>query len=72
MGIPFPAGLGLLRKMDTASIAWAWGITGFFSVISILLATLLAILFGFKAVLSAAAFLYLLAGLVSLKLTKYR
>lgn len=71
MGIPFPAGLGLLREMDTASIAFGWGINGFFSVISILLATLLAILFGFKAVLSVAVFLYLSAGLVSLKLTKY-
>ncbi|MCG8634144.1 MAG: hypothetical protein MI863_09970 [Desulfobacterales bacterium] len=68
MGIPFPAGLALLKKQRTALVPWAWGINGFFSVISIILATLMAVISGFRAVLFTAALLYLAAGLVSLKL----
>ncbi len=68
MGIPFPQGLVRIKKTDTSRIAWAWGINGFFSVISIMLATILAILFGFKFVFIIASVCYLTAGLISLKL----
>ena len=68
MGIPFPQGLVRIKKSDTSRIAWAWGINGFFSVISIMLATIAAILFGFKFVFIIASVCYLTAGLISLKL----
>ena len=42
-------------------IPWAWGLNGFASVLSAALATLLAIEFGFNAVLLAAMVLYLAA-----------
>lgn len=58
MGMPFP--LGLTRLADSAPdfIPWAWGINGFASVISAALATLLAIEFGFTAVVILALCLY--------------
>jgi len=68
MGIPFPAGLDILKEQDKFSIPWAWGINGYFSVISILLATLLAIIFGFRPVLTVAVLCYLTAGIVSFRL----
>lgn len=68
MGIPFPAGLTILKEQDRFSIPWAWGVNGYFSVISILLATLLAIIFGFRSVLMIAVLCYLTAGIVSFRL----
>jgi hypothetical protein len=58
MGMPFP--LGLKRLADDAPnfIPWAWGINGFASVMSAALATLLAIEFGFTAVVLLALGLY--------------
>jgi hypothetical protein len=58
MGMPFP--LGLMRLADRAPdfIPWAWGINGFASVTSAVLATLLAIEFGFTAVIVLALFVY--------------
>ena len=65
MGIPFPCALNFLKREDDFSLAWAWGINGFFSVISILVATVLAIIFGFKAVMIIAILSYGSAGLLS-------
>ena len=64
MGLPFP--LGLRRVGDAAPdfIPWAWGINGFASVISAVLATLLAIEFGFNAVIFFALLLYVAAAVV--------
>ncbi|MCH7822117.1 MAG: SAM-dependent methyltransferase [Proteobacteria bacterium] len=61
MGMPFP--LGLKRVAETAPdfIPWAWGINGFASVMSAVLATLLAIEFGFTFVLMLALILYAIA-----------
>jgi spermidine synthase len=58
MGMPFP--IGLNRVADTAPdfIPWAWGLNGFASVMSASLATLLAIEFGFTAVVLLALGLY--------------
>jgi hypothetical protein len=61
MGIPFPMGLSALADHSETLIPWAWGINGCASVISAILATILAIHIGFAAVLSAAMLLYLLA-----------
>ena len=55
MGMPFPLGLSRLAAESPAFIPWAWGINGCASVLSALLAGLLAVHFGFSAVLMVAA-----------------
>jgi len=70
MGIPFPQGLSMIKRIESFKVPWAWGINGFFSVISTILATLFAILFGFKVVFVLATLCYLGAGIVSLELNK--
>jgi len=61
MGMPFPLGLAKLAARAPDFIPWAWGINGFASVVSAALATLLAIHFGFTAVVLLALVFYLLA-----------
>jgi hypothetical protein len=58
MGMPFPLGLFRLASQAPADIPWAWGINGCASVLSALLAALLAVHLGFSAVLILAAALY--------------
>jgi len=60
MGMPFPLGLGRLADYAPGLIPWAWAINGCASVISAVLATLLAIHFGFSTVIAAALALYAL------------
>ncbi len=64
MGMPFPLGLSLVSHRCPSWIPWAWGINGCASVISAILATLLAIHFGFVFVVFVAVLLYLLAAMV--------
>jgi hypothetical protein len=61
MGMPFPLGLAHVGTLRPDYIPWAWGINGCASVLSAVLATLLAIQFGFGAVIILAILLYLLA-----------
>ena len=61
MGMPFPSGLRRLAEEDPAAVPWAWGINGTASVLSSMLATLIAVHFGFSVVVAAAALLYALA-----------
>ncbi|MBC8383684.1 MAG: hypothetical protein H8E22_07800 [Candidatus Cloacimonetes bacterium] len=70
MGIPFPQGLKIIKELNINNVPWAWSINGFFSVISIILATLFAILFGFRVVFIIAIICYLGAGVISLKLKR--
>jgi hypothetical protein len=58
MGMPFPLGLARLADEMPGFIPWAWGLNGFASVLSAALATLLAIEFGFSAVVIIALSLY--------------
>jgi len=64
MGMPFPLGLGFVSFRLPSWIPWAWGINGCASVVSAILATLLAIHFGFVFVVIVAVSLYLLAALI--------
>jgi hypothetical protein len=63
MGMPFPLGIAEVARAGADLVPWAWGINGCASVISAILATLLAIHFGFTAVVSLAVVLYLAAPL---------
>lgn len=63
MGMPFPLGLTRTNQLNPALIPWAWGVNGFASVISTMLATLIAMHWGFNILIMAAVSLYLLAGL---------
>jgi len=62
MGMPFPMALDTLAEYAHDLIPWAWSINGCASVVSVVLATLLAIHFGFTAVIMIAVLLYI-AGL---------
>ena len=62
LGFPFPLGIRLLGNTDREDeIAWAWGINGSFSVISTVLAIIIAVEAGFLVVMLIAAFCYLFA-----------
>lgn len=65
MGIPFPSGIRILN-MSGASIPWAWAVNSFSSVVSSVLALLLAFHLGYQGVLALAAGVYLLAFFLSL------
>ena len=58
MGMPFPLGLARLGEKNAELIPWVWGVNGCASVISAVLATLLAIHFGFIVVVLLALILY--------------
>lgn len=58
MGTPFPAGLSYLAKIDNEVVPWAWGINGCVSVISTVLATIVAVEAGFTWVMLVAALSY--------------
>lgn len=59
MGFPFPSGIRILN-MSGASIPWAWAVNSFSSVLSSVLALLLAFHLGYQGVLALAAGAYLL------------
>jgi len=63
MGLPFPLALDRLGHDAPELIPWAWGVNGCASVISAVLATLLAIHFGFSTVILTALVFYLLAAI---------
>jgi spermidine synthase len=64
MGMPFPIGLTQVANKAPGFIPWAWGINGFASVISASMATVLAIEFGFSAVILIALVLYASAAII--------
>jgi len=71
MGMPFPLGLRFLSERNESAegrqVPWAWGINGLFSVISVVLATIIAIELGFVWVMIFAALAYGLSLSVNLK-----
>jgi hypothetical protein len=73
MGMPFPLGLRLLAsKIEPAEgsqVAWAWGINGLLSVTGVVLATIIAVEFGFVWVMILAAGAYSLSLVINLKRT---
>ncbi len=69
MGIPFPRGVGKLEAAAPGLIPWIWGVNGAASVVSSMLAALLALSFGFRVVLLLGAACYAGAWLVIPALT---
>ncbi len=63
MGMPFPLALAKLGELEAGLIPWAWGVNGCASVLSAVLASLLAIHFGFSVVILMSLCLYGLATL---------
>jgi len=61
MGMPFPSALARLNWMNAPLVPWAWGINGFASVVSAVLAIILSIEFGFWLVFLLAGGCYLVA-----------
>jgi hypothetical protein len=59
--MPFPNGLRIVAEEVPALVPWAWGVNGFFTVIGSISSVILAMAFGFRIVLAAAATCYLLA-----------
>jgi hypothetical protein len=58
MGIPFPTGIAALKAGVPDLIPWAWAINGCASVLSSILAAMLALSWGFHGVLLLAAAAY--------------
>jgi len=65
MGMPFPRLLEALQEREPALVPWAWGVNGALSVVASILAALMALSWGFRAVLIAGAVAYLGARLTS-------
>jgi len=66
MGTMFPNGIAYLEQRAPQLVPWAWGINGTLSVISAVTAALLALAFGFTAVLLVGAAGYGLAALLAM------
>ena len=66
MGMPFPLGLA---RTPPALVPWAWAINGSASVLSAVLATILARQLGFQMVVVTASLLYVGAGLAPIPFT---
>ncbi len=70
MGMPFSLGLAAMQQNTPHLIPWAWGINGCASVLSAILAVLLAIEIGFNGVMLCAVMLYVLAWRYGVVITK--
>ncbi len=68
MGMPFPLGLSRVSIKNPFLVPWAWGVNGCASVISPVLATVLAISGGFNLVVIMALYLYFSAAIISTRL----
>ncbi len=74
MGIPFPAGVRFLSGWTYPEllVPWAWGINGAASVVSSILAALLALSWGFNAVMYLGTACYTGAWLMAWVMASYR
>jgi hypothetical protein len=61
MGMAFPVGMKHARRHEGAPAAWYWGINGAFSVISSVLAVVVAVFWGITATLLVGVTAYVVA-----------
>ncbi|KPJ62038.1 MAG: hypothetical protein AMJ42_00300 [Deltaproteobacteria bacterium DG_8] len=69
LGMFFPLGIKLVNQADVKMVPWAWGVNGMSSVVSTVLAIILAMSYGFNFVAYLAIIVYLL-GTGSILITK--
>jgi spermidine synthase len=69
MGMPFPLGLRKLSASNDLQVPWAWGINGVFSVVSAVLATIIAVELGFVWVMIFAIGAYVMVMVSNLRTT---
>jgi hypothetical protein len=72
MGMPFPRGLMRLSARSPGLIPWAWGANGFASVVAAAGAVVLAMSYGFAAVVWAAIGAYTIAAVAAIGLPSPR
>ena len=65
MGVPFPTALARLAGGAPTLVPWAWAVNACASVVAAVLATVLAIHFGFAGVVALAVVLYAVAAAVA-------
>lgn len=63
MGMPFPLGIARVGAGVPALVPWAWAVNGYASVVSAVLAMLLAVHLGFTLVMLLAVLLYMAAAM---------
>ncbi|MGQ9595659.1 MAG: hypothetical protein ACUVXH_14185, partial [Anaerolineae bacterium] len=68
MGMPFPRSIAALEGRAPGTIPWAWAINGSISVVASVLASMIAVSWGFRWVLWTGAACYTLAGVVAPRL----
>jgi len=61
LGMPFPTGLRLVSLEAPALVPWGWGVNGFFTVIGTVIALILGMAWGFRAVLVVGGCSYMMA-----------
>ena len=66
MGVPFPRAIRMLGGQAPALVPWAWAVNGSASVVSAILATVLALSFGFTWVILGGAAAYMAAASAAL------
>ncbi len=67
MGVGLPKGVALLERRAPELIPWGWGVNGAASVVASILAALLALSFGFTAVLALGAACYVGAWITAVR-----
>ena len=70
MGMCFPMGIQIVRKFHEHLVPWAWGVNGAFSVFASIFSLVLALNFGFKAMMGVGFAFYGVAYIVIYTLRK--
>ncbi len=72
MGIPFPTGIEMVNVFSPGLTPWVWGINGFASVLSSIIALMVAMKYGYTSVLMLACIMYLLSLLFITRLPRLK
>jgi hypothetical protein len=70
MGMCFPMGIQIVRKFHEHLVPWAWGVNGAFSVFASIFSLVIALNFGFKAMMGVGLAFYGVAYIVTYTLRK--
>ncbi len=70
MGMCFPMGIQIVRKFHEHLVPWAWGVNGAFSVFASIFSLVIALNFGFKAMMGVGLAFYGMAYVVIYTLRK--